>query len=228
MNNYCVYKHTSPSGKVYIGITSISVNKRWGKDGKGYAKSPKFYLAIEKYGWDNIKHEILFTHLSKEEACAKEIELIAQYNSTNGSYGYNCLSGGNFPTFDEESRKKMSDSRNQYVIENGTRKHTEESKKKMSDAVKARLAETGKRTLSEETKAKISLSLAGKKKPPRSEQSRKNMSEAKKNISEETRKKMSSSKKNMSDETKKKMSYAKKEYWKNKKGNTTQGEINHE
>lgn len=22
MNNYCVYKHTSPSGKVYVGITN--------------------------------------------------------------------------------------------------------------------------------------------------------------------------------------------------------------
>ena len=23
MNNYCVYKHISPSGKVYVGITNI-------------------------------------------------------------------------------------------------------------------------------------------------------------------------------------------------------------
>ena len=23
MNNYCVYKHTSPSGKVYVGITKL-------------------------------------------------------------------------------------------------------------------------------------------------------------------------------------------------------------
>lgn len=30
-NNYSVYKHTSPSGKVYVGITSLKVQKRWNK-----------------------------------------------------------------------------------------------------------------------------------------------------------------------------------------------------
>ena len=35
-NNYTVYKHTSPHGKVYIGITSQSPIRRWRKDGSGY------------------------------------------------------------------------------------------------------------------------------------------------------------------------------------------------
>lgn len=29
MNNYCVYKHTSPSGKVYVGITKLKPKYRW-------------------------------------------------------------------------------------------------------------------------------------------------------------------------------------------------------
>ena len=29
MKKWIVYKHTSPSGKVYIGITSNSPEKRW-------------------------------------------------------------------------------------------------------------------------------------------------------------------------------------------------------
>lgn len=29
MNNYCVYKHTSPSGKVYAGITKLKPKYRW-------------------------------------------------------------------------------------------------------------------------------------------------------------------------------------------------------
>lgn len=29
MNNYIVYKHTIPSEKVYIGITSMKPEKRW-------------------------------------------------------------------------------------------------------------------------------------------------------------------------------------------------------
>ena len=44
-NNYCVYKHTSPSGKVYIGQTSINPLDRW-QNGKGYKKQA-FYNAIK-------------------------------------------------------------------------------------------------------------------------------------------------------------------------------------
>lgn len=34
MNNYCVYKHTSPSEKVYVGITET--NPTFGKFGKNH------------------------------------------------------------------------------------------------------------------------------------------------------------------------------------------------
>lgn len=88
-----VYKHTTPSGKVYIGITSTSVQKRW-NNGNGYKKCKAFYRAIQKYGWDNITHEILFDNLTKDEACKKEIELIKEYDSQNRTKGYNISSGG--------------------------------------------------------------------------------------------------------------------------------------
>lgn len=91
-NNYSVYKHTSPSGKVYIGITGIKPKDRW-DSGFGY-KGQVFERAIKKYGWENITHEILFTGLSKEEACKKEIELIAEYKSNDSRYGYNASLGG--------------------------------------------------------------------------------------------------------------------------------------
>jgi predicted GIY-YIG superfamily endonuclease len=57
-NNYKVYMHTFPDNKVYIGITRQSLSQRWGKDGYGYQKQP-VYNAIKKYGWDNIKHELV-------------------------------------------------------------------------------------------------------------------------------------------------------------------------
>ena len=91
-NNYCVYKHTSPSGKVYIGQTSINPLDRW-QNGKGYKKQA-FYNAIKKYGWENIKHEILYDNLTKEEATKKEIEMISFYKSTNKNFGYNISPGG--------------------------------------------------------------------------------------------------------------------------------------
>ena len=55
---YCVYRHTSPSGKVYIGQTCLKPEYRW-RNGKGYKTQILFYRAIKKYGWDNISHQII-------------------------------------------------------------------------------------------------------------------------------------------------------------------------
>ena len=74
---YTVYQHKNKiNGKVYIGITMQEPEKRWGVNGRNYKSSPHFYSAIQKYGWDNFEHNILFTNLTKEEACLKEIEFI--------------------------------------------------------------------------------------------------------------------------------------------------------
>ena len=91
---YTVYKHTSPSNKVYIGITNQNINQRWRK-GNGYRHSPHFMSAIKKYGWDAFEHEILYEGLTQKEAEEKEIQLIKEYDSTNPQNGYNCDSGGN-------------------------------------------------------------------------------------------------------------------------------------
>ena len=94
IKNYCVYKQISPSNKIYIGITSRNPLKRW-NNGTGYYKNKYFSSAIKKYGWNNFKHEILFSGLTKEQAEQKEIELIAFYKSTDRNFGYNILTGGN-------------------------------------------------------------------------------------------------------------------------------------
>ena len=67
MKRYCVYKHTFPNGKVYIGITSRKPNERW-QNGKGYTSNRHLQNAIKKYGWINIKHDILLKDLTEEEA----------------------------------------------------------------------------------------------------------------------------------------------------------------
>ena len=103
---YSVYKHETPSGKVYIGITKQEPKKRW-LHGKGYQKQDYFYNAIQKYGWDNIKHEVLFTGLTKEEANQKEIELIEKYKSNQREFGYNIRDGGYNATHSAESREKL-------------------------------------------------------------------------------------------------------------------------
>ena len=92
-NNFCVYKHSAPNEKVYIGITGREPIERW-RNGNGYVDQPKFYKAILKYGWENIKHEIIYSSLTMEEACEKEKELIKKYDSVKN--GYNCSTGGEY------------------------------------------------------------------------------------------------------------------------------------
>ena len=95
---YTVYLHIfphEPSLKFYVGLTGFDPKKRWGKNGIGYKHHQKLmWNAIQKYGWDNIKHEILFTSKIKEEAEEKEIEYISYYKSDNYEFGYNIKHGG--------------------------------------------------------------------------------------------------------------------------------------
>ena len=96
-DKWVLYKHTFPNGKVYIGITSQDVKDRWRKNGEGYIGQPIMERAIKKYGWENIKHEILLENLSKEEAGKKESEYIEKYHSYYKDPlgpGYNMTKGG--------------------------------------------------------------------------------------------------------------------------------------
>lgn len=110
MKLYSVYRHTAPNGKVYIGITRQKPKYRWGKKGKGYIGNKHFYQAIQKYGWENFIHEILYINLEKEEAQEIEISLIYQYKSADPNFGYNNSLGGepgyyNKNSCDEEYHK---------------------------------------------------------------------------------------------------------------------------
>lgn len=109
-NNYCVYMHkleTEEWTKRYIGITCTKPKQRWGNNGKGYKDQSYFWNAIEKYGWDNFKHIILFEGLSKEEACLKEVALIKLFNTQDRSLGFNITEGGDRPNMTKEIREKI-------------------------------------------------------------------------------------------------------------------------
>ena len=89
--NYCVYEHIFPNDKKYIGI-SYDPEKRWG-NGKGYKKQPKIARAINKYGWENVTHNIIIDGISKEQAETLEKYLIAELKTIDR--GYNTSTGGN-------------------------------------------------------------------------------------------------------------------------------------
>lgn len=109
---YVVYKHTTPSGKVYIGITKRKPEYRW-NHGNGYKNNEHFYRAILKYGWDNIKHEIVENGLTKKQACDLEIKLIAKYDAANPRKGYNNSTGGEYSAVgvhpSAETRRKIGE-----------------------------------------------------------------------------------------------------------------------
>lgn len=148
-NTFVVYKHQNLiNGKVYIGM-SKDTKKRW--QPYNYKKCVKFYSAIQKYGWDNFSHEILYNNLTEQEAQNKEIETIELYNSRDRRYGYNIAMGGN---------KTVTGC-----------KHTEETRKKVSNALKGKYkgrhfsekSEFKKgHTFSEDTLKKMSLAKIGK------------------------------------------------------------------
>ena len=103
---YTVYQHVNKiNGKMYIGITKRTPQDRWGHNGSKYKTTPHFYAAIQKYGWDNFEHNILYTNCDKKTACKLEKELIQKYKTQNKRYGYNITEGGDSPAIAESTKK---------------------------------------------------------------------------------------------------------------------------
>lgn len=122
--NYKLYKHTSPSNKVYIGITKQEPCKRWG-GGCGYKGNTYFWRAIQKYGWNNFEHELICDGLTKEEAERLEIAYISKYDSTNRDKGYNKSPGGHIlPEISDETRRKMSENHADFRYGNSSKAKT--------------------------------------------------------------------------------------------------------
>jgi predicted GIY-YIG superfamily endonuclease len=72
-----VYKRTCPNGKVYIGVTSRTLEERMKG---GYQNNRAFALAIIQYGKENIVSEILEEHESYDAAIERERFYILQYS----------------------------------------------------------------------------------------------------------------------------------------------------
>lgn len=111
MCEWSVYIHTAPEGKVYVGATSKPPKTRWNY-GYGYRNSP-FFKTIEKYGWNNIRHDVVASGLSESEAYTLEKKLISDYDSTNPEKGYNRATGGCGTwgvKISEETRQRLIDS----------------------------------------------------------------------------------------------------------------------
>ncbi len=145
MNNYKLYVHIAPNGKRYYGITSTKPKYRW-NNGKGYKDNPYFTKAINKYGWNNIKHEVLLDGLTKHEAQELEQYMIQWYDTANRDYGYNLSLGGESGNHSEETKQKISKSIKDKMLSDEYKdklrkaklgkKHSEEHNQQISKAMK--------------------------------------------------------------------------------------------
>ena len=153
IKKFKIYAHINKSnGKIYIGQTCRDVKYRW-NNGKGYIGCRHFWNAIQKYGWDNFEHIVLFEVDNQELANISEQFLIQKYKSNNPNYGYNILSGGS----------NMCGENNP----NYGNKYSNETKKILSEISKKRLSNKQNHPrygmhLSDETKEKIRLSNSKK------------------------------------------------------------------
>lgn len=118
MDSWCVYVHIFPNTKRYFGITKQEPENRW-LNGKGYLKggnsNSAMANAIRKYGWKNVKHQILFDGLTLEEANWLERWFISTYKTNvcryGTEFGYNSTDGGDGNSGhiqSAEARERMS------------------------------------------------------------------------------------------------------------------------
>lgn len=161
---YTVYRHITPNGKTYVGITGKKPEKRW-NNGNGYKNNKHFYRAIVKYGWENITHEIVESGLTKEQACDLEIKLIAKYDSTNPDKGYNHSTGGECSSLgmhqSAETRRKIGEANKGANSPNYGKHLSADTRRKISESLKGANSPWYGKHLNAETRQKLSESNQG-------------------------------------------------------------------
>jgi group I intron endonuclease len=145
-----IYLLSFPNGKHYVGRTKNTLEQRLAEH-KASAKKGKqhqLYYAINKYGWENIKVEVLYEAINEEELILRELYYIQQHNSVEEGYNmtYNTEIGGDnwkgrkhteeYDLWREKIAKKLQGSNN---IMFG-KSHTEESLQKMKEKAKGRFS----------------------------------------------------------------------------------------
>lgn len=109
----CIYKIVSPSGKVYIGQTVQSVDKRWKQHVDAAHREYKDHCkvlnrSIRKYGSKHFTVEIL-EECKNEDLDTKEQEYIQKHN-TMVPHGMNIKCGGKSGKHSEETKHMISNS----------------------------------------------------------------------------------------------------------------------
>ena len=120
-SNYSVYQHVTPDGMYYFGQTN-NIKRRWRNNGVEY-KGTALQPYIEQYGWDNIKHIVLFKDQTRENALWIENFLIetAQEDGVciNKNRSGNVSKEERYKQdYDKHYYKKNKDKKQQYYEQN--------------------------------------------------------------------------------------------------------------
>jgi len=110
-----IYKITSPSGKVYVGQTMRSFEKRIREHRDMKSKCSAVRNAIDKYG-DEMKYEIIEENVPQEQLDEREVFWINHFNSLAPN-GYNLKTGGRFYKATQEMCDNMKDAKRKSKIE---------------------------------------------------------------------------------------------------------------
>jgi len=110
-----IYKITSPSGKVYVGQTVRSFEKRMQEHKRESSGCTLIKRAINKYG-DEMKYEIIEEDVPQEHLDEREMFWISHFNSLAPN-GYNCNTGGQFNVVTQEIKDKVRDGLNKSKID---------------------------------------------------------------------------------------------------------------
>lgn len=131
-----IYKLTSPNGKSYVG-QSVSLKKRINRYKLLDCKQQvKIFRAINKYGWENITVELLWS--TKNEYRYKNLNILLNALEKHWIMKFDCIKNG-------------------YNLKTGgaNGRHSEETKRKISKSTRGRV-------LSQKTKDRISKAHKGR------------------------------------------------------------------
>ena len=96
---YLIYAVTSPSGKHYVGMTGVSIERRWAahtRRSRLQKATHPFVQAINKYGAENFILQVVASTTCQEEAKKLEIEAIYALSTHSRKFGYNISKGGDY------------------------------------------------------------------------------------------------------------------------------------
>lgn len=139
MKEYIIYKYTFDNGKCYIGQTN-NITNRISYYRNHYKNNPyPFLRALNKYGFDENKFEIIATAKNRSELNELEKGFIKLYKSNNKDKGYNLSSGGGGLSGLKHTQEYKDNMSEKYKGEGNpffNKKHKKETLKKISETCK--------------------------------------------------------------------------------------------